>query len=165
MCSVASERADRVDAIERRQRRLQLRRPYSTEVLCVRGLELLDDVHCVLVEGSAESGLDDDRRSGVAFGGSSTDVASLFQGGDLLAGGLPGDPGSSGEGGNGHAFGIEHFDEFAVVPEHFHDAGDVVVVEGRAVGKTKGGGLKRPRRVGLDRSRRAGDCKPQLSPH
>jgi len=32
---------------------------------------------------------------------------------------------------------MEHFDEFAVVPEHFHDAGDVVVVEGRAVGTTK----------------------------
>ena len=34
---------------------------------------------------------------------------------------------------------MEHFDEFAVVPEQFHDAGDVVVVEGRAVGKTKAG--------------------------
>lgn len=34
---------------------------------------------------------------------------------------------------------MEHFDEFAVVPEQFHDAGDVVVVEGRAVGKTKTG--------------------------
>ena len=31
------------------------------------------------------------------------------------------------------------FDEFAVVPEHFHDAGDTVVVEGRAVGVTKTG--------------------------
>jgi ketosteroid isomerase-like protein len=28
-----------------------------------------------------------------------------------------------------------------VVPEHFHDAGDVVVVEGRAVGKSKRGGV------------------------
>ena len=36
---------------------------------------------------------------------------------------------------------VEHFDEFAVVPEAFHDAGDVVVVEGRAVGKTKAGGV------------------------
>jgi ketosteroid isomerase-like protein len=36
---------------------------------------------------------------------------------------------------------MERFDEFAVVPEHFHDAGDVVVVEGRAVGKTKVGGV------------------------
>ena len=36
---------------------------------------------------------------------------------------------------------VEHFDEFAVVPETFHDAGDVVVVEGRAVGKTKAGGI------------------------
>ena len=35
---------------------------------------------------------------------------------------------------------MEHFVEFAVVPERFHDAGDVVVVEGRAVGKTKAGG-------------------------
>lgn len=33
------------------------------------------------------------------------------------------------------------WDEFAVVPERFHDAGDVVVVEGRAVGKTKAGGV------------------------
>jgi ketosteroid isomerase-like protein len=31
------------------------------------------------------------------------------------------------------------FDEFAVVPERFHDAGDTVVVEGRARGKTKSG--------------------------
>lgn len=36
---------------------------------------------------------------------------------------------------------MEHFEEFAVVPERFHDAGDVVVVEGRAVGKTKSGQL------------------------
>ena len=36
---------------------------------------------------------------------------------------------------------VDHFDEFAVVPERFHDAGDVVVVEGRAVGKTKAGGV------------------------
>jgi ketosteroid isomerase-like protein len=34
---------------------------------------------------------------------------------------------------------VDHFEEFAVVPERFHDAGDVVVVEGRAVGKTKTG--------------------------
>lgn len=34
---------------------------------------------------------------------------------------------------------MEHFAEFAVVPERFHDAGDVVVVEGRAVGKTRAG--------------------------
>ena len=34
---------------------------------------------------------------------------------------------------------MELFDEFAVVPEELHDAGDVVVVEGRAVGKTKAG--------------------------
>lgn len=34
---------------------------------------------------------------------------------------------------------LENFDEFAVVPERFHDAGDVVVVEGRAVGRTKTG--------------------------
>jgi ketosteroid isomerase-like protein len=34
---------------------------------------------------------------------------------------------------------VDNFDEFAVVPEHFHDAGEVVVVEGRAVGKTKRG--------------------------
>jgi uncharacterized protein len=31
------------------------------------------------------------------------------------------------------------FEEFAVVPERFHDAGDTVVVEGRAVGVTKAG--------------------------
>ncbi len=34
---------------------------------------------------------------------------------------------------------MEHFEEFAVVPEHLHDAGEVVVVEGRVVGKTKTG--------------------------
>ncbi len=34
---------------------------------------------------------------------------------------------------------MDCFDEFAVIPERFHDAGDVVVVEGRAVGKTKVG--------------------------
>jgi len=34
---------------------------------------------------------------------------------------------------------VANFDEFAVVPEQIHDAGDVVVVEGRAVGKTKHG--------------------------
>ena len=32
-----------------------------------------------------------------------------------------------------------NFDEFAVVAERIHDAGEVVVVEGRAVGKTKHG--------------------------
>ena len=32
-----------------------------------------------------------------------------------------------------------NFDEFAVVAEQLHDAGDVVVVEGRAFGKTKHG--------------------------
>jgi ketosteroid isomerase-like protein len=36
---------------------------------------------------------------------------------------------------------VTHFDQFAVVPERFHDAGDVVIVEGRAVGKTKHGGI------------------------
>jgi ketosteroid isomerase-like protein len=40
-----------------------------------------------------------------------------------------------------HVFGmvVEHFDDFAVVPERFHDAGDTVVVEGRARGTTKTG--------------------------
>lgn len=33
----------------------------------------------------------------------------------------------------------EQFDAFALAPATFHDAGDVVVVEGRVVGKTKGG--------------------------
>jgi ketosteroid isomerase-like protein len=33
----------------------------------------------------------------------------------------------------------ELFDEFAVVPYTFHDAGDTVVVEGRAIGTTKQG--------------------------
>lgn len=33
------------------------------------------------------------------------------------------------------------WEAFAVVPERFHDAGDVVVVEGRAVGKTRAGGV------------------------
>jgi ketosteroid isomerase-like protein len=32
-----------------------------------------------------------------------------------------------------------YFDEFDVVPETFHDAGDVVVVQGRATGRTKAG--------------------------
>lgn len=36
---------------------------------------------------------------------------------------------------------MAHFDEFAVIPESFHNAGDVVVVEGRAMGKTKAGGI------------------------
>lgn len=41
----------------------------------------------------------------------------------------------------GRVFGMvmATFDEFAVVPELFHDAGDTVVVEGRAVGTTKQG--------------------------
>jgi ketosteroid isomerase-like protein len=34
---------------------------------------------------------------------------------------------------------MANFDEFAVVPERFHDAGDTIVVEGRAVGVTKTG--------------------------
>lgn len=34
----------------------------------------------------------------------------------------------------------ENFVEFAVLPECFHDAGDVVVVEGRAIGTTTVGG-------------------------
>jgi ketosteroid isomerase-like protein len=33
----------------------------------------------------------------------------------------------------------DHFDDFAVIPERFHDAGDVVVVEGRAIGTSKAG--------------------------
>ena len=36
---------------------------------------------------------------------------------------------------------MEHFDEFAVIADQFHDAGEVVVVEGRAVGRTKNGGV------------------------
>jgi len=36
---------------------------------------------------------------------------------------------------------MRNFDEFAVVPEQIHDAGEVVIVEGRAVGKTKTGSL------------------------
>ena len=36
---------------------------------------------------------------------------------------------------------MHNFDEFAVVPEQIHDAGEVVIVEGRAVGKTKTGSL------------------------
>ena len=36
---------------------------------------------------------------------------------------------------------MANFDEFAVVPESIHDAGDVVVVEGRALGRTKRGGV------------------------
>ena len=36
---------------------------------------------------------------------------------------------------------VDNFDEFALVTERFHDAGDTIVVEGRAVGKTKTGGV------------------------
>jgi len=36
---------------------------------------------------------------------------------------------------------MSNFDEFAVLPERIHDAGDVVIVEGRAVGRTKHGGV------------------------
>ena len=36
---------------------------------------------------------------------------------------------------------MDVFEEFSVVPERVHDAGDVVVVEGRATGKTKSGRL------------------------
>lgn len=36
---------------------------------------------------------------------------------------------------------VDNFDDFAVVPERLHDAGDVVVVEGRAVGTTKSGAV------------------------
>ena len=34
---------------------------------------------------------------------------------------------------------MDIFDEFAVVPEQLHDAGDIVAVEGRVIGKTKTG--------------------------
>ncbi len=34
---------------------------------------------------------------------------------------------------------MSHFDEFAVVPEHIYDAGEQVVVEGRATATTKDG--------------------------
>jgi ketosteroid isomerase-like protein len=36
---------------------------------------------------------------------------------------------------------VDNFEEFAVVPETFHDSGDVITVEGRATGKTKRGGV------------------------
>jgi len=42
---------------------------------------------------------------------------------------------------------VGSFDEFAVVPESIHDAGDVIVVEGRAVGTTKVGGTLDARAV------------------
>jgi hypothetical protein len=40
-----------------------------------------------------------------------------------------------------HVFGMvmTHFDEFAVVPQRIHDAGDHIIVEGRAAGTTKAG--------------------------
>ena len=40
-----------------------------------------------------------------------------------------------------HVFGMimDRFDEFAVIPEKIHDAGDVVTVEGRAKGRIKTG--------------------------
>jgi uncharacterized protein len=34
---------------------------------------------------------------------------------------------------------MNHFEEFAVVPERIHDAGDQIIVEGRATGTTKAG--------------------------
>jgi ketosteroid isomerase-like protein len=34
---------------------------------------------------------------------------------------------------------VDHFEQFAVVAEQYHDADDVVVVEGRATGRTKDG--------------------------
>ena len=34
---------------------------------------------------------------------------------------------------------MTHFDEFAVVPVRIHDAGDQIIVEGRATGTTKAG--------------------------
>lgn len=34
---------------------------------------------------------------------------------------------------------MAHFDEFAVLPEHIYDAGDQIIVEGRATGMTKSG--------------------------
>lgn len=36
---------------------------------------------------------------------------------------------------------VANFDDFAVVPERFYDAGDIVVVEGRTVGMSKRGGV------------------------
>ena len=34
---------------------------------------------------------------------------------------------------------MAQFDEFAVLPEHIHDAGDQIIVQGRATGVTKAG--------------------------
>jgi ketosteroid isomerase-like protein len=34
---------------------------------------------------------------------------------------------------------MTHFDEFAVIPQRIHDAGDQIIVEGRATGSTKTG--------------------------
>ena len=34
---------------------------------------------------------------------------------------------------------MAHFDEFAVLPRQIHDAGDQIIVEGRATGTTKAG--------------------------
>ena len=34
---------------------------------------------------------------------------------------------------------MAHFDEFAVLPQHIYDAGDQIIVEGRATGVTKAG--------------------------
>ena len=68
------------------------------------------------------------------------DVEWVEGGQDWLPhGGVHRGPGEVG----GRVFGmvVENFAEFAVVPERFHDAGDVVVVEGRAAGRTKGGAL------------------------
>jgi uncharacterized protein len=36
---------------------------------------------------------------------------------------------------------VDNFNDFAVIPEQFHDAGDVITVEGRATGKTKAGAV------------------------
>jgi hypothetical protein len=60
-------------------------------VLRIDGLEVLDNVECVLEEGPAALGLDDDHSAAVGIGSSSLDVARQLQRGDLLACCLSGD--------------------------------------------------------------------------
>lgn len=59
---------------------------------------------------------------------------------------------------------MANFDEFAVVPERFHDAGDTVVVEGRAVAVTKTGN-RLASGLGMDRPGWQSGRQPQLPRH
>jgi hypothetical protein len=67
------------------------------QVFGVDAFKVLDDLERTLQERPAPRRLDDYHGSAVGVGRSSLDVAGQFQGCDLLAGGLAGDPGAPGE--------------------------------------------------------------------